>query len=218
MTPPVAPSSPTRTLRRLLRRVRRAILARRRVLAALLTGLAVAAALQAHAAPPPELVPVVVASRDLPPGATVTAADLHRVGFAPGSVPAGVVAPAAAVGRMTVGPVRAGEPLTDVRLLDEGLLARYPGAVAAPVRIGDAGSVDLLRVGDRVSVLAADPQGSGAAVEVVDTAPVLAVPRTWGSDPALSSGALVVLALDPVTAQEVAGAAARAFLSVVVVR
>jgi hypothetical protein len=90
--------------------------------------------------------------------------------------------------------------------------------VLAPVRIGDAASVDLLRVGDRVTVLAADPQADAEAVTVADTVPVIAVPPRRRSDSSLASGALVVLAVDATTARELAGAAARSLLSVVVVR
>lgn len=214
MTRPVAPVA----LLRPLRRLRRAVLARRRPLAALLLALSVATALQAQNAPPPPVTRVLVAARDLQPGATLTAADVRHSGFAPDSVPSGTLRAADALGRATVGPVRAGEPLTDARLLDAGLLARYPGAVAAPVRIGDAAAVDLLRVGDRVTLLAADPQGAGPAEPVAVDVPVLALPRARRADPALGSGALVVLALDDLTAREVAGAATRAFLSVVLVR
>ncbi|HEY0951335.1 MAG TPA: hypothetical protein VGD85_14130, partial [Nocardioides sp.] len=51
-----------------LRAVRRAVLARRRPLAALLTAGAVAAGLHAAAEPPPATVEVAVAARDLPAG------------------------------------------------------------------------------------------------------------------------------------------------------
>ena len=207
----------TRPLSRAWRRTRRTVLARRRPLAALCAALATAFALQAHAAPPPPRVAVLVADRDLPPGATVTDDDLTRVGFAPGSVPTGVLTAPEAVGRTTVGPVRAGEPLTDVRLLDEGLLAKYPGAVAVPVRIADGPTTGLLRVGDRVSVLATDPQGSGPAVPVAEAVPVLALPE-GGDDPTMASGALVVLAVGPDTGRELAAAGARSFLSLVLVR
>lgn len=161
---------------------------------------------------------MLTAARDLPPGTTLSAADLVRVGFDPVSVPDGVVTLGEALGRTTVGPVRAGEPLTDVRLLGEALLDRYPGSVAAPVRIGDAASVDLLRVGDLVTVLAADPQDQAPAVTIADAVPVIGLPPRRRADPALSSGALVVVAVDPATARALAGAAVSAFLSVVVVR
>jgi Flp pilus assembly protein CpaB len=202
----------------LFRRLRRFVLARRRMLAAVLAALAVATALQVNAAPPPPWTTVLTAARDLPPGTRVAAADLVPAAFAPASVPDGVLTLGEAVGRTTVGPVRAGEPLTDVRLLGESLLDGYPGSVLAPVRIGDAASVDLLRAGDRVTVLAADPQGDTGAVPVADAVPVVAVPPRRRSDPGLVSGALVLLAVDPTTARELAGAGATSFLSVVLVR
>lgn len=205
------------TLRRHLRRLRRTVLRHRRPLAGLLAGLAVATAVQASAAPPEHTVPVLVAARDLAPGTTLDAADLTTRGFRPGSVPDGVVRPRTAVGRRLVGPVRAGEPLTDVRLLDDALLARYPGASAVPVRLGDADAAALLRVGDRVTLLAADPRSTGPAVAVAQDAPVLALPPNGRGPGDLTGGALVVLALDAGTARVVAGAASRAFLSAAVV-
>lgn len=212
-----APPTLTVPVRRRLRRLRRAVLRRRRPLAALLAALAVVSALQVARAPAATTVPVLVAGRDLAPGAVLRAEDLTTSGFHPDSVPQGTVDLRAAVGRRLVGPVRSGEPLTDVRLLDDALLARYPGTAAVPVRLGDADAADLLRVGDRVTVLAADPQASGPAVAVAEAAPVLALPRPRGG-PGLTGGALVVLALDPGTARVVAGAAGRAFLSAAVVR
>lgn len=202
-----------------LRRVRRAILARRRPLAALSAGLAVAAALQAHAAPPSPRVMVAVAARDLPAAARIEAGDLTTRAFAPGSVPAGVVTAAGAVGRTTVGPVRSGEPLTDARLLGRSLLAGYPGDVAAPVRIGDPAAVALLRVGDRIDLLAADPQGADEARVLADDVPVIALPRRstdTGTD--LVSGALVVVAVPPQTALTLAAAGVTSFLSLTISR
>lgn len=213
---PARPALPV-PLRRSLRRLRRTLLRRRRLLAAALAGLAVATALQAVAAPPQPTVPVLVAAHDLAPGATLSGSDLTTSPFRPDSVPEGVVGLRAAVGRRVVGPVRAGEPLTDVRLLDDALLARYPGTSAVPVRLGDADAAALLRVGDRVTLLAADPQASGPAVPVAEDAPVLALPRARREYAGMTGGALVVLALDPATAQVVAGAASRSFLSAAVV-
>ena len=198
-----------------LRRLRRAVLARRRPLAAACAGLAVLAAVQANAAPPPPRTSVLVAARDLGGGVVVRAADLTRRSFAPDSVPTGVLGSARdAVGRTTVTPVRAGEPLTDVRLLSRSLLAGYPGSVAAPVRIGDPGAAALLRVGDRVDVLAADPQGAGPAVVVAPDAPVIALPGRAAGGTDLVSGALVVVAVPAATARDLAGAGVTSFLSV----
>lgn len=203
---------------RLLTRLRRAVLARRRLVAAVCAALAVASALQANAAPPPTRLQVLTAAHDLPPGSTLTDDDLTTTAFAPGSVPSGAVSRQRALGRTTVGPVRAGEPLTDARLLDDRLLAAYPGAVVAPVRVGDAATVGLLRVGDRVDILAADPQDDAPAVTVAERVPVVGIPPRRGTDPAFASGALVVVAVDPATARALAGAAVSTFLSVVIVR
>jgi len=206
------------SLRRRLRRFRRTVLRHRRPLAGLLAGLAVATAVQASAAPPERTVPVLVAAQDLAPGTVLTPTDLTVRAFAPDLVPQGTIRLRDAVGRRLVGPVRDGEPLTDVRLLDDALLARYPGTSAVPVRLGDAGAAALLRVGDRITLLAADPQASGPALAVAEGAPVLALPRSGRGGPDLTGGALVVLALDPGTARVVAGAASRSFLSAAVVR
>src|SRR5690349_6837789 len=144
-----------RRLVALLLPVRRAVLARRRLLAALLTAVAVAAGLHAATAPPPAEVAVTVAARDLPSGAVLTDADLRTVGFAPGSVPSGAVAEAG--GRTLAAPLRAGEPVTDVRLVGPALTEGYPGLAAVPVRLPDAGVAALLTVGDRIDLVAADP-------------------------------------------------------------
>jgi Flp pilus assembly protein CpaB len=194
------------------------VLARRRLIAAVCAALAVASALQANAAPPPPRVPVLTAAHDLPPGTTLSDDDLTTSPFAPGSVPSGRVTRAQALGRTTVGPVHSGEPLTDARLLDDRLLAAYPGAVVAPVRVGDAAAVGVLRVGDRIDILAADPQENAPAVTVAERVPVVGIPPRRRSDPALASGALVVVAVDAATARALAGAAVSTFLSVVVVR
>lgn len=204
-------------LRRRLRRLRRTVLRHRRSVAAGLAGLAVAVAVVSSTGPAAQTVPVLVAARDLAPGTTLAADDLTTRPFHPASVPRGVLRPHAAVGGRLVGPVRAGEPLTDARLLDGALLARYPGTAAVPVRLGDADAAALLRVGDRVTLLAADPQAAGPAVTLADAAPVLALPASRRGPVDLTGGALVVLALDAETARVVAGAASRSFLSVTVV-
>ncbi|QWZ08324.1 hypothetical protein KRR39_00150 [Nocardioides panacis] len=201
-----------------LRRLRRVALTHRRPLTALCAAVAVAAALQANAAPPPPRTLVLTAARDLPAGTVVRSGDLVRTPFDPGSVPAGVLPAAAAVGRTTTGPVRAGEAVTDARLVTRSLLAGYPGLVAVPVRIGDPAAVRLLRVGDRVDLLAADPQSDSAARLVGRDAPVLAIPRAGPESPGLTSGALVVLGVPDLTAPTVAQASVTAFLSVVLTR
>jgi len=161
-------------------------------------------------------VPVTVAARDLASGTVLTADDLAVRRY-----PAAVAPPASsssAVGRTLAAPVRAGEPVTDVRLVAPSLVAGYPGLVLMPVRLADAETVALLRVGDRVDVIAADPRHGEASAVAVDV-PVVAVPS---ADPESSTGAaplsgrLVVLAVAPSDVDRIAGASAGDLLSVVV--
>jgi Flp pilus assembly protein CpaB len=194
-----------------LRPVRRAVLARRRLLAAVLTAVAVAAGIHAAAAPPPAEVPVRVAARDLPAGAVLGADDLRTVGFAPGSVPDGLAVDAA--GRTLAAPLRAGEPVTDLRLVGPALTDGYPGLAAVPVRLPDAGMVELLRVGDRVDLVSADPQGGGAEV-VASGVPVLAIPAAADTSGSGLTGRLVVIGADPTDVARIADAAVRTFVTV----
>lgn len=199
--------------------IRRTVLAWRRPLAALLAVVAVLAGVRAAQAPPSPSQLVVVASRDLDGGRPLTAADLVRRELPTEAVPAGSsTRTAPLLGRTLAAPVRQGEPVTDVRVVGAGLLQAHPGAVAAPVRVSEAGMARLLRVGDHVDVVATDP-ATGRAEVVSRRAPVIALPRRprAATDPAgsttLSGGALVMLAVPSETAVELAGAAATDVLS-----
>ena len=200
-----------RRLTRILRRVRRAVLARRRLLAALLTGVAVAVGVQAATAPPPPSVGVLTAARDLPAGAVLGSDDLVTVDFAPGSVPTGATRDA--VGRTLAAPVRRGEPVTDVRLLGPALTAGTPELTAVPVRLPDAGMVELLEVGDRIDLIATDPQGAGASV-VATGVPVLALPSgSAETDASGQPGGLVVVGVASTEVTALADAGVRLFLT-----
>jgi Flp pilus assembly protein CpaB len=201
-----------------LRRIRRAVLARRRLLAALCAALAVLATVRANATPPPPRTSVLTAAHDLAAGVVVRPEDLRRVPFAPGSVPQGVVDPATAVGRTTAAPIRAGEPVTDVRLVAASVLTGYPGLVAVPVRIGDPAAVRLLRVGDHVDLVAADPQGDSPAEIVASDVPVLAIPQPGDDSPGLTNGAPLVLGMPGASVRDVAEASVASYLSVVILR
>jgi Flp pilus assembly protein CpaB len=187
----------------------------RRPLAALSAAAAAGLALTALRPGPAPSVRVLAASRDLPAGATLGTSDLRALDLPPPAVPAGALRSGAA-GRVLAGPMRRGEPLTDARLVGEGLLRGYgPGTVAAPVRIADADTVRLLHAGDRVDVLAGPPSSGpddlpgrddrwAEARVIVSGVPVVTVPRR--GDEAGREGALVVLATDRVQAQALAGA------------
>jgi Flp pilus assembly protein CpaB len=208
---PSSSRSPLDRATRALRSVRRAVLARRRLLAALLTAVAVATGLHAAAAPPPASVAVTVAARDLPAGTVLGADDLTRRAFAPDSVPDDLVA--APTGRALAGPLRRGEPVTDVRLVGPALTEGHPELTAVPLRLPDAGMVDLLRVGDRVDLVAADPQGGTADVVAVGVS-VLAIPRDDSEQTATGlAGRLVVVGAAPADVPRIAASAVTHFMT-----
>ena len=187
------------------------MLSRRRPLAALLAAAAVVAGLHELRPPPPDVVAVLTAARDLPAGTTLHEQDLRSVDYASGTAPTGLASDA--VGRVLAGPVRAGEPLTDVRLVGAALAAAYPGSVAIPVRLPDAGMAALLHAGDRIDLVAADPQGGAARVVASDLV-VVALPRP--DEESMASGMpgrLVVLAAPEAVREDVAQAAVTGFLS-----
>jgi Flp pilus assembly protein CpaB len=178
---------------------------------------------------------VVTASRDLSAGALLRPGDLRIAALPRAAAPAGSYPdPTAVVGRQLAAPLRAGEPVTDVRL-DAGVLATPGrGLVSAAVRFADAEAARLLRPGQRVDVLAASVAtdantAPNAAAVVAANVDVLAVMRpaetsgTTGSTggvvgaDAASDGALVILATTPTQARQLAQAQVTARLSAIVV-
>ena len=185
----------------------------RRLLAAGLAAAAVASGLSAVAPAAPPSTSVLVAARDLAAGTALAADDLVRAALPTGLVPDGaVLQSAAAVGRVVAGPVRRGEPLTDVRLLGAALLPAGPD-VAVPVRLAEPATGALVQPGDVVDVLSAAPEGGPAAAVVATGLPVLSVPDLQD---AAGEGALVVVAASRSTAARLAAAAVTGRLSVVV--
>ena len=76
-------------------------------------------------------------------------------------------------------------------------------------------------MGDRVDIVAADPQGRADAFVVAEAAPVLSIPQ--GEEGGLDTmgtggGGLVVVAVPDETARDLAQAAVTDFLSVVIGR
>ena len=187
----------------------------RRLVAAALAAGAVALAVDAASPAPPETREVVVAARDLPGGTTLGEADLSTAQLSPGVVPDGATAIEDANGRVLAAPMRAGEPLTDVRLVGQALLDGWgPDVVASPVRVADAGAVGLLRPGDRIDLLATSADGTGATQVVAPGVPVLTLMA--GGD-VLVEGALLVVAATPDQAAALAGAAVTSRLSFTVI-
>ena len=187
------------------------MLSRRRPLAAVLAGLAVVTALHEVRPAPASLRPVPTVARDLPAGATLTARDVVTVDYAPGTAPAGLANDP--VGRVLAGPMRAGEAVTDVRLVGAPLAAAYPADVVVPVRLPDAGMAALLHVGDRIDLVAADPQGDQARVVAGDVV-VLALPASEDQDASGAlPGRLVLVAAPEAVREGLAQAAVTGFLT-----
>lgn len=159
-------------------------------------------------------VPVVVAAGDRPAGTPLTETDLAVTRVPPDLRPDGsATEPAQVLGRVLAAPVRAGEAVTDVRLVGSGVTALLPpGHVAAPVRLADLAVAALVRSGDRIDVLASVDGGSAAEV-VAEGALVLAATGTGGTTPGGSAGLLLV-AVTPEIAARLAAAATTATLTI----
>jgi len=193
--------------------VRRTVLRRRRLLAVLCTVGAVAAGLRATAPPSPPTVDVLVAARDLPAGAVLAPDDLMNVALPPDTVPGGVLTDSGdATGAILAAAVRAGEPVTDVRLVGPGLADAATGTVAVPVRLSDAAQVGLLEVGDAIDLLATDPEARSTETVASDVL-VLAVPDVKQDAPDAITGRLVVLGIPVPTVADVTAAAVTAFVT-----
>jgi Flp pilus assembly protein CpaB len=204
--------SPADRLRAVRRGLRRAVLRRRRLLAALCVAAAVALGIRAVAAPPPPTTTVLTAARDLPAGAPVAADDVVAVDYAPESVPAGAVTDP--VGQTLAAPLRRGEPVTDVRLVGESLADAHPQLTTLPVRLPDPGAASLLAPGDRIDLVATDPQGGGARVVASDVL-VLATPAPppdGVATGAATPGVVVVVGVSPVSVTAVTDASVMRFL------
>jgi Flp pilus assembly protein CpaB len=228
------------------RRLRRAVARHRRLVAAGLAAAAVLAALTAVRPAAPATATVWVAARDLSGGVPLSAGDLRPAAIAHDLVPAGAVPDGAAVaGRTLAAPLRRGEALTDVRLVGGALAEGYgAGLVAAPVRLADGAAAALLRPGDLIDVLAADPPTElgaprgperaartvavGARVALVPGGRADGARDAWDGGGAgglgggladaagdAAGGGLVVLAVPRSTAARLAQAAATSRLSVV---
>ncbi|MBT1193652.1 SAF domain-containing protein [Rhodococcoides kroppenstedtii] len=127
----------------------------RRVIASLLVVLALVAAVRPD--PDRRTVTVVTATVDLTPGVVVTADQVQMTAVEDDGAPTAPLTDLAdAVDRTVAGPVRAGEILTDVRLLGPELAAAGTtddDARIVPVRLADPSVADVLRIGDVVDVV-----------------------------------------------------------------
>ena len=151
-----------------------------------------------------DAVPMLVASRDLPPGTTLRPSDV-TVTHVPASLrpAAALTEPSKTTGRVLAGATTAGEPLTTARLVGAANTRLTTGdhsAAAVPFRLADPAVAGLLTPGLRVDVVTVSE--TSAAVVLAENAAVLTVrPADDTSD-----GHLVVLALPKAEATKVAAA------------
>lgn len=165
---------------------------------------------------------VLVAARSLDAGTVLGPGDFRELAFplalAPDDAAPQVEGRALAVG------VPAGTPLVEGVLASEDLVAAAPeGTVASPVRLADPELAALLGAGDRVDVLSAGIEG-GTVQVLAERALVLAGPAATPSpEGGLFGGAtpprsgLVVLAVSPQEASDIAAHSASSVLSAVLV-
>ncbi|WP_445163753.1 SAF domain-containing protein [Mycobacterium sp. Dal123C01] len=191
----------------------RTVLARR-VAAGGLVVLAGIAALRSN--PDGDRVEVVVATRDLTPGAALTSDDVRVEKRLATTLPDGSQADlGAVVGSTLAGPTRRGEVLTDVRLLGSRLAEAAigskagPGARIVPLHLADNALIDLVRAGDVVDVLAAPPTdsqpGTQAVSKVVATDAVVVLVSPKQKPQAGDGDRVVLVALPARVANTVAG-------------
>jgi len=182
----------------------RLVFEHRRLLAAISVGLAVLAALSALRESPAGT-RIVVTSRDLTSGHVIRASDLATRLLPAGSVPDHRLSRSDAVGRRVAGPMRQGEPLTDYRVLRPDALEAYgPDVVLATVRVAEADGLTGVQVGDRIDVIAVDPNGESKATVVARKVEVVTIPAAAGTNDATPLGI--------VTSEQVALALATAAL------
>lgn len=198
---------------------------RRRLVVAILTGIAVVSGLSALRPSPPPTQPVWVAARDLPGGEPLASGDIRIERLPTADVPADAFsANTNLVGRLLAAPMRRGEPLTDVRILSASLLTATdePDDVAVPVRVADGpATLALVHAGDLIDVIAAPDSGTGgrpASFTVVHDVRVLATP-THDNDPGSGdTGGLLIVEASNRQAARLAQAATGARLSIAVRR
>lgn len=148
--------------------------------------------------------PVLVAARDLPLGRTVTEEDLRLDRRPVSALPAQTFERVeAAVGRVTAGPVLAGEVLTPARFRGAAQLVGLGGErVAVSVPLVDPGLLTVIQPADRVAVLAA---GTGQTVAPDATVLSVQLPEPGALGQGSGNGAgHVVLALTGDEARTVA--------------
>lgn len=151
---------------------------------------------------------IVVAARDLPPGAELQAGDLTVAEYPPGLVPAGSLDDAdAAIGRVLAAPMNAGVPLTAATLLGAASSGGAEGSMLMPLRFADPSAAVLLQPGSRIRVFAAPLEGLGGDAELLlESAWVASVSQEDAAALTAGGGTVVTVAVSPEEASVLASA------------
>ncbi|SEQ92179.1 SAF domain-containing protein [Microlunatus flavus] len=210
--PPARPGIPHHT-HHPLRRLVRAASWHRRKLAVVAAALTVVTGLAATAPPAPPTSTVVRARSDLAGGTVLGVDDLEAVDLPREGLPERATADLdALVGQRLAAPVTRHQVLTPLAVTSAEVVG--VGHVLAPVRLGDADVVALLRPGDVVDVIGVAAEG-GRTSTVAHAVRVVTIPARSADDQATTAGALVVLDVPDTATAALAGAAASGALTVI---
>jgi len=208
--PSVAPGR-----RRPLRALVRAASWHRRKLAVVATIAAVLTGVSAAAPAGPTMITVVKAKSQLPGGTVLSASDLVLDRVVASDVPDGVVTDTnELLGKMLAAPVAENQMMT-LLSTTATRTAVLPGHVIAPLKLADAALAALIRPGDVVDVIAADPDGEQGAVVAANARVVTVLQQPSDRMGPGPEGALVLIDVDSQTAAVLARAAASAALSII---
>lgn len=190
----------------------RALRWHRRKIAAGFAVIAVFATLSALTPVPNDVVDVVTAAKALPAGTKLGASDVKVRQVPRPLVPdEAITQPEQAHGRTLAASLTSGSILTSATILGEASVAANPDEQLVPIRVADTGVVNLLRVGDHISVVAVSFDGKQSVLAT--RVRVAALPQQ--SNSSIESGALIVVAADQPTAAKLAGAGAQSKLGIV---
>ncbi|NLA29216.1 MAG: hypothetical protein GX875_06135 [Propionibacterium sp.] len=197
----------------LLTRVGRFARWHRRGLGVLAAMICLFAILSALAPAEPESAPVVVATRALPAGSSLTSGDIQLIEMPIGLLPDQALAdPDEAVGRVLTSELTQGTVLTTANILS-GRDTTGGDERLVPFRVPDAAAVELLHVGDRITVVGSTMDGG--SVDLATDVRVAALPVSQNTGIGGESGALVVVAADPETATRLAAASSQMRMAIV---
>lgn len=152
---------------------------------------------------------VVIATRDLSPGVTLTADDLGIQKRSGAMVPDGALSAVdLVVGATLAGPARRGEIITDARVLGSRLagLAAGPDARVVPLHLADAAVLDLIRPGDVVDVLGAVSAETDAEPRLVAANAIVVLVSARQKSAGAGDDRVVLVALPASAGNALAGA------------